>query len=156
MPDDGAQAILIIEDNDDDYEATVRALKHRGNLANPIRRCHDGQEAWDYLCGAGRFAPPNRPPRPVLALLDLNMPGLDGRRLLMRIKNDVSLRMIPVVVMTTSSEPSDVAMCYDAGANTYVRKPVSFGEFVEAMGRLQDYWFQIALLPGGVRSDVDA
>lgn len=149
MPDEsGPQEILIIEDNDDDFEATMRALKRTGKLANEIRRCRDGFDAWDYLQGRGRYAPPNRPRRPGLALLDLNMPGLDGRKLLQRIKDDPELRALPVVVMTTSTEPRDVQICYDAGANTYVTKPVSFPEFVEAMTRLRDYWFQIALLPG--------
>lgn len=141
------QEVLIVEDNDDDFEATVRALTRNGNLANPIRRCRDGLEAWEFLRGEGRYAGRAPSSRPGLALLDLNMPGLDGRKLLQRIKNDPGLRSIPVVVMTTSTEPADVQICYDAGANTYVRKPVSFPDFVEAMARLKDYWFQIALLP---------
>jgi len=139
--------ILIVEDNDDDYEATERALVRNTNLSNTVVRCRDGLEAWAYLRAEGKFAPPNHPRKPNLILLDLNMPGLDGRKLLSRIKDDPELDQIPLVVMTTSTAEEDINACYRAGANSYVRKPVSWPEFLEAIGRLQEYWFQIALLP---------
>lgn len=141
------QDILIIEDNDDDFEATERALSKNTTLANPIQRCRDGLEAWAYLRGEEPFSGLNLRALPGLILLDLNMPGLDGLKLLKRIKGQDDLKKIPVVVMTTSSEQEDVEGCYRAGANTYVQKPVSWTEFTEAMTRLQEYWFQFALLP---------
>lgn len=146
-PENGSQTILIVEDNDDDFEATERAFKRNKNLSNPLARCRDGLDAWLYLKGEGPYAPPNRPASPGLILLDLNMPGLDGRKLLGRMKEDPDLLKIPVVVMTTSSAAEDINTCYGAGANTYVRKPVQWPDFAEAVTRLHDYWFQIALLP---------
>lgn len=148
MPERPApQEILIVEDNNDDFEATERALVRNKNLSNPIVRCRDGLDAWAYLKGEGKYAPPDRPRKPGLMLLDLNMPGLDGRKLLKRMQDDPGLGGIPVVVMTTSTAPEDVLACYQAGANTYVPKPVSWPEFSEAVTRLHEYWFQIALLP---------
>ncbi|WP_246035850.1 response regulator [Aliishimia ponticola] len=131
---------MIIDDNDDDFEATERALRKSSNLANPLIRCSDGAEAWDMLNNQDNLLP-------ALILLDLNMPGLDGRRLLARIKQDERLCVIPVVIMTTSTREEDVSQCYAMGANTYVRKPVSWNEFSEAISRLHDYWFHFALLP---------
>lgn len=142
-----AQTILIVEDNDDDFEASARALTRSVKFSNPIDRCRDGLEAWEYLSGTGRFAPPNHREKPGLVLLDLNMPGLDGRKLLSRLKASDALRKIPVVVMTTSAEPEDVQLCYDAGANTYICKPISWSEFCNAIARLQEYWLRIAILP---------
>lgn len=141
------QEILIIEDNDDDFEATQRALTRNKNLSNPVVRCFDGLDAWAYLQAEGKYSPPNHPNCPGLILLDLNMPGLDGRKLLARIKRDPDLNQIPVVIMTTSSETEDVDACYRAGANTYVPKPVCWPEFSEAITRLHEFWFEIALLP---------
>lgn len=141
------QSILIVEDNDDDYEATLRALQREKHLKNPVFRCSDGLDAWEYLNGTGRYAPPNDTPRPGLVLLDLNMPGLDGRQLLQRMKSDIILREIPVVVMTTSTAEEDIRACYKAGANTYIRKPASWVDFKEAITRLHEYWFHFAILP---------
>ena len=142
-----AQDIIIVEDNDDDFEATERALKRNKNLSNPIIRCKDGLDAWHYLTGQGTYATRLRMGEPGLILLDLNMPGLDGRKLLAWMKADEELKKIPVVVMTTSTAKEDIESCYRAGANTYVRKPVSWPEFSEAVTRLLEYWFQIAILP---------
>lgn len=143
----GIQTILIIEDNDDDFEATERALCRKKSLSNPIFRCRDGQEALDYLKGNGRYASRDVTGTPALILLDLNMPGLDGRKVLERIKKDDALCDIPVVVMTTSTAQEDISASYRAGANTYVQKPIYWNEFVEAISGLHDYWFQIAILP---------
>ncbi len=139
--------ILIIEDNEDDFEAAERALRSEAGLTSPIRHCLDGAEAWAYLTGTGRFAPPDQPRRPSLILLDLNMPGLDGRRLLERLKQDGALRSIPVVIMTTSAAESDVAQCYAVGANSFMQKPVSWTEFTEAIRNLRRFWLQTAILP---------
>ena len=142
-----SQTILIVEDNDDDFEATERALFRKKNLSNPIVRCRDGQDALDYLNRDGQYASRDEHGPPSLILLDLNMPGLDGRQVLKRIKQDDALCKIPVVVMTTSTAQEDIDASYRAGANTYVHKPIYWNDFVEAILRLHDYWFQIAVLP---------
>ncbi len=140
-----SQTILIVEDSDDDYETTQMALKE-SNLANPLARCEDGQEALDYLYHDGSYASV-KPPRPGIILLDLNMPGLDGRKVLEKIKLDDTLKEIPVVVLTTSSDERDIDACYKIGANTYIQKPVDLENFMAAIKRLKEYWFEIAILP---------
>lgn len=141
------QTILIVDDSDDDYDATVRALVKGTNLKNPIRRCENGQETLDYLMKCGRYAEPAHAPRPGLILLDLNMPGIDGRKVLEAMSNDRDLRRIPTIVMTNSDDERDIDECYEMGANTYVRKPLNWNSFFEAMVRLKEYWFEIAVLP---------
>lgn len=143
---DDHQPILIVEDSPTDYEATVRALKKSG-LANPIYRCEDGDEALDYLYRRGKYDDRDLAPRPGIILLDLNMPGTDGRDVLDDIKANDKLRAIPVVVLTTSSDDRDIQKCYDAGANSYVKKPVDIDGFFESIQRLNDYWFKIVVLP---------
>ena len=135
--------ILIVDDSDEDYEATTRAL-HRAGLANPIARCSDGDEALDYLFRHGEYTEATRPG---IILLDLNMPGTDGREVLEAIKSDMALRSIPVVILTTSNDERDVERCYAMGANSYVRKPVNLECFMEAIQRLKDFWFEVVLLP---------
>ncbi|MEZ5931519.1 MAG: response regulator [Alphaproteobacteria bacterium] len=142
-----SQTILIVDDSDDDYDATVRALSKGTNLRNPIHRCENGQEALDYLHRRGAYAQPDTAPRPGLILLDLNMPGIDGRKVLQEMDSVVELRRIPTVVMTNSDDERDIDVCYELGANTYVRKPLNWNGFFEAMTRLKEYWFEIALLP---------
>jgi two-component system response regulator len=141
-----SQCILLVEDNEDDYEATSRAFR-KANLRNPIVWCKSGQEALDFLKREGAHRDANDNARPGLVLLDLNMPGLDGRRTLDIIKQDATLKQIPVVILTTSADERDIQACYRAGANTYVQKPVSFEGLIEAIRRLKAYWFEIALLP---------
>ncbi len=139
------QSILIVEDSEDDYEATLRAFK-KVNLRNPIHWCASGQEALDYLKHEGKYRS-QETAKPGLILLDLNMPGLDGRKTLEMIKANDMLKRIPVIILTTSSDERDVQACYQLGANTYVQKPVSFDGLIEAIKRLKEYWFEIALLP---------
>ena len=141
-----APTILIVEDNDDDFEACQIALSGDGNLANPIRRCTTGDDALDYLFCRGPYAE-TKPDIPGLILLDLNLPGTDGRSVVTEIKSNHLLRMIPVVVMTSSRDIRDIQACYSAGANSYVVKPVDLDGFLQAVARLKEYWFQIALLP---------
>ncbi|MDX2028873.1 MAG: response regulator [Alphaproteobacteria bacterium] len=138
--------ILLVEDNEDDYEAAVRSLK-KNHFANPVQWCRNGQDGLDYLQRAGKYAN-NNTPLPGLILLDLNMPGIDGRQMLQKLKEDQALRAIPVVVLTTSSDSRDIEQCYQLGANTYIQKPVSFEGLVEAIRTMKEYWFGIALLPG--------
>ena len=138
------QPILIVEDNDDDFEATERALKRDSRLANPIYRCENADDALDFLMHRGGY---NDSPTPGLILLDLNMPGRGGRSLLADIKKHTKTRKIPVVVLTTSSDTHDVEECYAMGANTYIKKPVDLDGFFVAIKQLKEYWFSIALLP---------
>ncbi len=146
------QYILLVEDSEDDYEATTRAFK-KANLHNPVIWCQSGQDAIDYLKREGRHKDVPKNDQPGLILLDLNMPGLDGRKTLQLIKNDPQLKKIPVIILTTSSDERDVEACYQMGANTYVQKPVSFEGLIEAIRRLKEYWFEIALLPKDGRED---
>ena len=140
------QSILIVEDSEDDFEATSRAFK-KVNLRNPVVWCQSGQAALDYLKREGTYKASSGVSVPGLVLLDLNMPGLDGRKTLQAIKLDGALKSIPVIILTTSSDDRDVQACYQLGANTYVQKPVSFEGLIEAIQRLKSYWFEFALLP---------
>lgn len=142
----GGQLMLIVEDSDDDFFATQRAFKKAG-LINPIYRCTNGDEAVDYLFRRGKFASPEAAPRPAMILLDLNLPGLDGREVLRLVKSDTDLRKIPVIVLTTSSASQDIQRCYADGANSYILKPVDLQGFFLAIGRMKDFWFDIAVLP---------
>ncbi len=141
------QVILIVEDSDDDYESTVRALKRSGNLKNRIKRCESGDIALNYLYGDGKYQDRQEYPLPSVILLDLNMPGTDGRMVLRKIKNDDALKDIPVVVLTTSDDAKDIDACYKDGANTYIHKPVDLDGFFKAIKQLKEYWFEIAILP---------
>lgn len=141
------QTVLIVEDSDDDFEATERALKKHGNLVNPIARCEDGADAIDYLFHRGKYANPASAPRPGLILLDLNMPGKDGWAVLREVKKSKELASIPIIILTTSSDAKDIEESYAIGASTYVVKPVNLERFVEAIQRLKEYWFEIAVLP---------
>ena len=140
------QIILIVEDSDDDFFATTRAFK-KANLLNPVQRCSNGDQALDYLYQRGEFAPPASAPRPGFVLLDLNLPGTDGREVLRVVKSDPLLRQIPILVMTTSYAEQDISRCYDAGANSYIKKPVDMGGFVESVSRLKEFWLGVAVLP---------
>lgn len=133
-----AQPILIVEDSEDDFEATRRAFT-KANLRNPVEHAFSGEEALDYLQETRE--------RPGIILLDLNMPGLDGRKTLEIIKKHKDLKKIPVVILTTSNDERDVKACYELGANTYIQKPVDFDGLITAIRQLKEYWFEIALLP---------
>ena len=147
-----AQPILLVEDNEDDYEATSRAFK-KANLSNPIVWCKSGRDALDFLKREGAHKDASKGLRPGLVLLDLNMPGMDGRKTLEVIKNDDTLKRIPVIILTTSADERDIDACYQTGANTYVQKAVSFDGLIEAIKRLKAYWFEIALLPKDIHDD---
>ena len=139
-------AILIIEDSDDDYEAAAVALTQDSNLANPVFRAETGDKALDMLFGRGPDAL-TEDTIPSLILLDLNMPGTDGRDVLREIKSSDNLKSIPVIVMTTSQDERDINACYQAGANSYILKPVDIEGFLAAVARLRDYWLKVVLLP---------
>lgn len=143
-----SQPILLVEDSPEDFEATQRAFQKSG-LKNPLLRCEDGDEALDYLHRRGDYADPARSPRPGVILLDLNLPGTDGRQVLNEIKKSDNLRDIPVVVLTTSADERDITACYRAGANSYIQKPVDIDGFMKAIERLNGYWFEVVILPKG-------
>jgi len=138
--------ILIIEDSPEDYEACVTALTKDHHLANPIAWFQTGEEALKYLRKEGKFAGSDHD-MPCVIMLDLNLPGLDGRDVLAMLKNDPTTKRLPVIVMTSSSAQVDIDRCYDTGANSYVIKPVNLDGFLAAITRLRDYWFQIVVLP---------
>jgi len=150
MAVNSAKSILIVEDNDDDYMATVRAFK-KDNLANPINRCTNGDQALDYLYHRGEFSEPGKAPQPSIILLDLNLPGTDGRGVLQIIKADPDLMKIPVIVLTTSDAEQDIEKCYEAGANSYVKKPVDLEGFIKAIARLTEYWLDVSILPKSIK-----
>lgn len=144
MNGQSGKLILIVEDSDEDYETAIRAFRKSG-MGNPVMRCRDGDEALDFLHRRGKFAEENAVPG--MILLDLNLPGTDGHEVLAEIKRDERLKTIPVIVLTSSADPRDIERSYAAGANSYVCKPVSFEGFLEAVRRLKEYWFEIAILP---------
>lgn len=146
MPNTPNQPILLVEDSPEDFETTERAFRKSG-LRNPIFRCSDGDDALDYLHRRGPYADPAKSPRPGVILLDLNLPGTDGREVLSEIKADPGLKQIPVVVLTTSRDERDVDACYKAGASSYVQKPVDLDGFIKAIERLNGYWFEVVILP---------
>jgi CheY-like chemotaxis protein len=139
--------ILLADDDEEDRELTRDALQN-SRLANQMRFVVDGQDLLDYLRREGRWAGPEvNAPRPGIILLDLNMPKKDGREALAEIKADESLRRIPVVVLTTSKDESDVLATYDLGVSSFITKPVTFGGLVEVMRTWRQYWFEIVELP---------
>jgi len=131
--------ILLVEDNPDDVELTLRAFK-KNNILNRVITAKDGAEALDFLFGTGTYAGRELKDLPVVILLDLKLPKIDGMEVLKRIRQDNRTKLIPVVILTSSAEPKDVVNGYSLGANGYVRKPVEFSQFVEAMRHLGLYW----------------
>jgi len=129
--------ILLVEDNPKDEALTLRALK-KGNIANKVIVAHDGAEALDYLLSRG--ADGNRNHLPQLVLLDLKLPKMDGHEVLKHIRGDQRTQLLPVVILTTSVEDGDRLKGYQLGANSYVRKPVDFAKFAEAVTQLGLYW----------------
>jgi two-component system, response regulator len=131
--------ILLVEDNPDDEELTLLSLR-KNNLAHQIVVVRDGVEAIDYLFGNGQYAGRDLSQVPTVILLDLKLPKLDGLGVLKRLRADERTRNLPVVVLTSSSQDADVIASYNLGANSYVRKPVEFGAFVESVSSLGLYW----------------
>ena len=139
MDETRSATVLLVEDNPDHAMLAMRAFK-KGNLAAEVFWVKDGQEALDFLERHGRWAEPGAAPRPGLVVLDIHLPKVNGHEVLRRIKNDPSLRTIPVVMLTTSARPDDLAESYGAGANSYVTKPVSAKIFVDHLESLKLYW----------------
>jgi CheY-like chemotaxis protein len=137
--DDRRRPILLVEDNLHDEELTLRALR-KSNVLNPVFVARDGAEALDYLLGP---ADPMARPQPQVVLLDLKLPKVDGLEVLRRLRADVRTRLLPVVVLSSSREQQDLVSSYELGANSYVRKPVDFAQFLEVARQLGLYWLVI-------------
>lgn len=140
--------ILLAEDSPDDQVLMLRALKKK-NITNPVVIANDGIEALDYLLGTGSRAGQD-PLRPAVVLLDMKMPKLGGLDVLERMRLEPSIKHIPVVILTSSDEEQDKLNSYELGANSYVRKPVDFNDFAEAVGKLGMYWILVNEAPPNV------
>jgi CheY-like chemotaxis protein len=146
------KSIFLVEDNPDDVELNLRALR-KHNITNQIVVMKDGAEALDYLFGAGQFLGRDTSLAPTLILLDLKLPKVGGLEVLKRLRQDPRTRLVPVVVLTSSVEEKDIIESYSLGCNSYVRKPVDFAEFAEAVRQLGLYWLLInesPPIPGAV------
>ncbi|MBL3601724.1 MAG: response regulator [gamma proteobacterium endosymbiont of Lamellibrachia anaximandri] len=140
------KVILLVEDNADDEALTLRALR-KNNIANEVVVARDGVEALDYLFAAGDYAGRDIDDLPQVILLDLNLPRLNGLDVLKRLRDHSATRRVPVVILTSSDEESDLIASYNLGANSYIRKPVDFTRFIEAVGQLGLYWLVLNLVP---------
>lgn len=144
------KTILLVEDNPSDIELTKRALAN-ANIANKLVVAEDGQEALDYLFGTGHYAGRDAAPLLAVVLLDLKLPKVDGLDVLRRIRADERTKRLPVVILTSSQEEQDIAAGYDLGANSYIRKPVDFSQFAEAIKSMGLYWLVLNEPPPKVR-----
>ena len=138
--------ILLVEDNPDDVELTLRAFR-KNNIVNEVVVVRDGVEALDYLFGTGDYAGRDVDDTPRIILLDLKLPKLNGFQVLERLRRDERTKLTPVVILTSSKEEQDMVSGYKTGANSYVRKPVDFNQFVEAMRHIGLYWLLINEVP---------
>jgi len=138
--------ILLVEDNPKDEALTLRALR-KSNIVNDVVVAHDGVEALEYLFATGAYAGRDTTVMPQLTLLDLKMPRVDGLQVLKKMREDERTRRLPVVIFTSSDEEEDLIRSYELGANSYVRKPVEFSQFVEATRQLGLYWLVLNRAP---------
>jgi two-component system response regulator len=145
------KTILLVEDNPDDEALTLRALR-KANVANAVVVARDGAEALDYLFGTGAHAGRDPGDAPQVILLDLKLPKVDGLEVLRRLRSEPRTRLLPVVILTSSNEERDRIEGYKLGANSYVQKPVDFGQFAEAVRQLGLYWLVLnQAAPEGAR-----
>ncbi len=135
----GDRIILLVEDNPDDVELTLRSLKQQ-NITNEVVVAPDGAEALEYLFASGTYAGRDTSLMPAVILLDLKLPKVDGLEVLRRLRDDKRTKLLPVVIVTSSKEEKDMISSYSLGANSYVRKPVDFVQFSEAVKQLGMYW----------------
>lgn len=141
-----SKPILLVEDNPDDIDLTLFALT-QSNIMNEVVVARDGVEALDYLFGRGRDVQRDLRQMPQVILLDLKLPRLDGLEVLRQIRADPRTRRLPVIILTSSNEEQDLVASYNLGANSYIRKPVDFGQFVEAVKQLGLYWLVLNQIP---------
>lgn len=141
--------ILLVEDNPDDEALTLRAFG-KNKISNPVVVARDGVEALDYLFGTGAHAGRDTSVMPSVILLDLKLPRIDGLEVLRRIRAGEHTSLLPVVVLTTSKEQQDISEAYRLGANSYIRKPVDFERFIQAVGQLGVYWLSLNEPASGV------
>ena len=138
--------ILLAEDDRGGQELTRRALE-AGKICNELRIVEDGEEALAYLFRRGKYKDPASSPRPDLLLLDLNLPRVDGREVLERVRADSKLRRMAVVVLTTSRQEEDILRSYELGCNSFITKPVAMDQFIQLIQALEEYWFHTVILP---------
>ena len=140
------QSILLVEDNRDDEILTIRAFK-KNHISNEVVVAHDGAEALDYLFARGKYQGRDTNVMPPVVLLDLKLPKIDGLEVLRQIRSDERTQLLPVVILTSSSEEQDIIKGYRNGANSYIRKPVDFEQFSEAIRQLGLYWLVLNETP---------
>jgi two-component system response regulator len=138
--------ILLVEDNPDDVELTLRAFENT-SVANDIVVTRNGVDALDYVFCTGPHCDRDASQRPRVVLLDVKLPGIDGLEVLRRVRSDQRTRDLPVVMLTSSQEESDIRRSYDLGANSFIRKPVDFEEFLTALCQLERYWLGLNIPP---------
>ncbi|MBF0612764.1 MAG: response regulator [Magnetococcales bacterium] len=138
--------VLLAEDNEPDQRTVQRGFS-KAKLNIRLFIVEDGEECLDFLRHEGKYADAEAYPRPDLLLLDINMPKMDGRQVLRHIRDDEKLRRLPVVILTTSDQERDVVASYENGANAYITKPVEPGRFMETVRRLEEFWFELVVLP---------
>ncbi len=138
--------ILLVEDNPDDATLTLRAFK-KNEITNQVTIANDGIEALDYLNGTGKFSGRDVSIMPAIILLDLKLPRMDGLEVLQQIRANEKTKLIPVIILTTSKEEQDIIDCYTYGANSYIRKPIDFDYFIQAIQQLASYWLVLNELP---------
>ena len=138
--------LLIIEDSEEDFETLIRAID-KVKISEPIYRCEDGEEALEFLFHQGEYQDESLAPRPSLIILDLNLPGTDGREVLVEIKQSPDLQTIPVVIFSTSANLKDIDECYRYGISGYLAKPMNIQLFNELVEALLKYWFEVVILP---------
>jgi two-component system response regulator len=141
-----SKVILLVEDNPDDVTLTLRALK-KNNIVNEVIVAHDGEEALEYLTATGTYAGRTVADLPQVVLLDLKLPKVSGLDVLRAVRADQRTHLLPVVILTSSTEERDIVSSYDLGANSYIRKPVDFDQFLEAVRQLGLYWLVLNQAP---------
>jgi CheY-like chemotaxis protein len=139
------EPLLIVEDSNEDFKILQR-LMQRLDVQNPIYRCSNGDEALEFLQQIGNENDPDIPSKPSVILLDLNLPGIDGRDILSQIKQDQKFKEIPVVIFTTSSNPKDIELCYQKGANGYLIKPMNADELKKIVQAFVEYWLEVNII----------
>lgn len=144
---EGRPAVILLAEDDPGDQELVRRAFENSKITNELHIVGDGEEALDYLLGEDKYSDSGTTVKPDLILLDLNMPKVDGKEVLKRIRANQELRHIPVIVLTTSKQEEDILRTYNLGVNSYITKPVTMDQFIRVIRKLEEYWFQIVVLP---------